>query len=199
MCSSDLVKVSRTEYRRRFEEHYLEQIRRRYAPCLLIPEGGANAQGVRGCMAIAELVESAAPGYRRLFVAVGTGTTLAGVIAGLDSTYDITGISGLRGATDLEARVAGALTSLGIEAVARWQIVHDAHCGGFARIDAGLREFMLAFEQVQGIALEPVYTGKLLYAIHQRLLSGEWRGDDPLLAIHSGGLQGRRGYSWLSQ
>lgn len=56
---------------------------------------------------------------------------------------------------------------------------------------------MLAFEAVQGVALEPVYTGKMLYAIYQRLRSGEWSPDVPLLAVHTGGLQGRRGYAWL--
>ena len=193
----EVVKVSRTAYRRRFDEHYLDEIRRRYAPCLLIPEGGANAEGVRGCRAIAELIKGAVPAFRRLAVSVGTGTTLAGLVAGLDGTYEITGISALKGASDLEARVTEALGSLRVTSSARWRIVHDGHCGGFARADAGLREFMLEFERVQGVALEPVYTGKMLYAIHRRLLSGEWRCDDPLLAIHTGGQQGRRGYSWL--
>ena len=55
---------------------------------------------------------------------------------------------------------------------------------------------MLAFEAVHGVPLEPVYTGKMLYAIHQLCSSGQWDCDTPLLAIHTGGLQGRRGYSW---
>lgn len=195
----EIVKVSRTEYRRRFEPGYLDEIRSRYTPCMLIPEGGANAQGVRGCMAIADLIKRTAPSFWQLVVSVGTGTTLAGLVAGLDSAYDITGISALKGATDLETRVAEALISSAAEPVARWRIVHDGHCGGFARANTGLREFMLEFERVQGVALEPVYTGKMLYAIHRRLATGAWRGEDPLLAIHTGGLQGRRGYSWLQR
>ena len=193
----EIVKVSRTEYRRRFDEHYLGDIRSRFAPCLLIPEGGANAEGVRGCMAIADLIVAAAPSVRRLAVSVGTGTTLAGLVAALGSGYDITGISALKGATDLEQRVADVLTSLNVESSADWRITHDGHCGGFARTNAGLRAFMLEFERVQGIALEPVYTGKMLYAIHRRLASEEGCQNGGLLAIHTGGLQGRRGYDWL--
>lgn len=64
-------------------------------------------------------------------------------------------------------------------------------------MSAPLREFMLEFEQVQGVALEPVYTGKMLYAIYRRLRSGEWSTAEPLVAIHTGGLQGRRGFDWL--
>jgi len=193
----EIVKVSRAEYRRRSEESYLDEVRRGFAPCLLIPEGGANAEGVRGCMAIADMVGTAAPSMRRLVVSVGTGTTLAGLVAGLGDGYDITGVSALKGATDLELRVGDALELLKVSQVAQWRILHEDHCGGFARVNAGLREFMLEFERVQGIALEPVYTGKMLYAIYGRLASGEWSSDESLLAIHTGGLQGRRGYSWL--
>ncbi len=57
---------------------------------------------------------------------------------------------------------------------------------------------MLEFEQVHGVPLEPVYTGKALYAIHRRLGTGQWSVDEPLVAVHTGGLQGRRGFDWLS-
>ena len=192
-----IMKVSRTEYRQRFEENYIDQVRSHFAPCLLIPEGGANIEGVRGCMAIADVVKTAAPSMRRLVVSVGTGTTLAGLAAGLGHGYNITGVSALKGATDLEQRVGEALQLLDVPRAARWRILQQDHCGGFARVSAALREFMLEFERVQGVALEPVYTGKMMYAIHRRLAAGEWSRDEPLLAIHTGGLQGRRGYRWL--
>lgn len=193
----EIVKVSRSEYRRRFEARYLDDVHRRFAPCLLIPEGGANVEGVRGCMAIADLVRAASPSVTRLVVPVGTGTTLAGLVAGLGHGYDITGVSALKGVADLEQRVSEALELLGVSQPGQWRILHEDHCGGFARVTAGLREYMLEFERVQGITVEPVYTGKMLYAIHRRLVCGEWSGDEPLLAIHTGGLQGRRGYRWL--
>ena len=190
-------RVSRNEYRQRHDPDYLAQLQRRFGPCLIIPEGGANSDGARGCAAIAALIRLEAPALRRVLVPVGTGTTLAGLAAGLDNDYEVIGVSALKGAADLEHRVELALASIAAAGAAHWQILHREHCGGFARVSAGLREFMLAFEAVQGIALEPVYTGKMLYAIHQRLRSGEWSRDVPLLAIHTGGLQGRRGYDWL--
>lgn len=193
----EIVRVSRSEYRRRFDESYLDDIRSRYAPCLLIAEGGANLDGVRGCMAIAHQLQLQMPAARTVVLPVGTGTTLAGLAAGLDGACEIIGIAALKGARDLESRVRDMLDALDVSPTARWQILHDYHCGGFARASDGLREFMLAFERVQGVALEPVYTGKMLYAIHQRLRSGQWAPTQPLLAIHTGGLQGRRGYSWL--
>jgi 1-aminocyclopropane-1-carboxylate deaminase len=191
-------KISRVEYRRRNEAAYLEQLRRQFSPCLLIPEGGANAEGVRGALAIAKMIELQVLAVRRVLVPVGTGTTLAGLVAGLPADYDITGVAALKGAADLEQRVVQALATLAVNQRDNWRILHGEHCGGFARVSEELREFMLAFEAVQGVALEPVYTGKMLYAVYRRLRSGEWPADEPLLAIHTGGLQGRRGYDWLS-
>jgi 1-aminocyclopropane-1-carboxylate deaminase len=195
----EIIKVSRTEYRRRHDADYLAELGRRHGPCLLIPEGGANSEGAGGCMAIAELVKVHAPRARHILVPVGTGTTLAGLVAGLGESYRVTGVAALRGAVDLESRVECALDALAVSSHAQWRILHNDHCGGFARVSPDLRQFMLAFEAVQGIALEPVYTGKMVYAIQRRLGTGEWSPEQPLLAIHTGGLQGRRGYPWLGR
>jgi 1-aminocyclopropane-1-carboxylate deaminase len=131
-------------------------------------------------------------------VAVGTGTTLAGIAAELGRDWSITGIAALKGAGDLAANVTAMLSSIDADSVADWTILDDYHCGGFARVSPRLREFMLAFEAVQGVQLEPVYTGKLLLAIHSLLQRGDWDPGAAVLAVHTGGLQGRRGFSWLT-
>ena len=193
-----IVHVSRADYRQRNTRDYLEQVAKQFAPCLVIPEGGANAAGTRGCMEIAGLVREFAPGARRIFLPVGTGTTLAGLVTGLGRGYEVVGISALKGASDLEQRVEQALAACGATEIAHWRILHDYHCGGFARSNAQLRDFMLEFENLHGVPLDPVYTGKMLSAIHQRLQCAELDSTTPVLAIHTGGLQGRRGYNWLA-
>ena len=192
-----IVNVSRAEYRHRNDRDYLEQVRQLFAPCLVIPEGGSNEDGARGCQAIAALVRDIAPATRRIVVPVGTGTTLAGLAAGLGSEYEVVGISALKGAADLEPRVDQALAACVTDSVAAWRILHQFHCGGFARSNAQLREFILEFESVHDIPLDPVYTGKMLFALHQLLQCEEWDASIPVLAIHTGGLQGRRGFDWL--
>lgn len=196
-----IVKVSRSEYRQRNDPDYLKRLQEQFAPCLVIPEGGANTTGASGCMAIAELVKAVAPGPARVLLAVGTGTTLAGVVAGLgNGGYQVVGISALKGAGDLEHRVTRALAGFApAHPTAQWDILHDYHCGGFARSSADLRQFIIEFERIQGVELEPVYTGKMLFALHQLLGSGQWDSSAPIVAIHTGGLQGRRGYSWLHE
>lgn len=194
----DLHHVSRGEYRKRNDPDYLRQLERRFHPCLVIPEGGANTDGARGCMAIAGVAADSIPGGARYVLPVGTGTTLAGLVAGLPAGNEVIGISALKGATDLELRVEQGLQACGaLSSHCQWQILHDFHCGGFARTHTELREFILAFQHVHQMALEPVYTGKALFAIYQMLKSGAWGPDRPLVAVHTGGLQGRRGYPWL--
>jgi 1-aminocyclopropane-1-carboxylate deaminase len=193
-----IVPVSRAEYRRRNDADYQQSLREHFSPCVLIPEGGASLAGVRGCAGIGEIIQRAAPQARRIVVPVGTGTTLAGLASTLDPQCELFGISALKGATDLERRVADVLAPLALESEARWSIRHEFHCGGFARVDTALREFILAFEAVQGVEIEPVYTGKMLFAIYRLLEQREWESDIPILAIHTGGLQGRRGYPWMN-
>lgn len=194
----EIIQVSREEYRQRNDVQYQQAITQRFDPCLLIPEGGATATGAKGCGAIADMIRREAPAARRIVVPVGTGTTLAGLVASLDESYDVLGISALKGASDLEQRVQALLGQLTVDPHARWRIDHTSHCGGFARVSEALREFILAFEAVHGIEVDPVYTGKMLFAIHQLSQQGEWDADSPILAIHTGGLQGRRGFSWLA-
>lgn len=192
-----IIRLSRAEYRRRNEADFQRELLAGLAPCLLIPEGGASAEGALGCGSIAEEVRRIAPGGARVVLPVGTGTTLAGVAARLDPRFDVVGISALKGAFDLEGRVAGLLSALEPAGAAPWRILHDFHCGGFARVTSELRDFMLAFEALNDIDIEPVYTGKMLFAIDRLLREGRWDGERPVLAIHTGGLQGRRGYPWL--
>jgi 1-aminocyclopropane-1-carboxylate deaminase len=190
-----IVKLSREEYRRRNDDDWLAAVERRYAPCLVIPEGGSNEAGVRGCRQIGALINELVPESDRIVLPVGTGATLAGLVAGLARPAEVTGVVSLRGASDLETRIEAALAALDSRGGPRWHLLHEHHCGGFARVTPLLRDFIQAFESTQGVPLEPVYTGKMLLAIHQLTRNGQWERR-PVLAIHTGGLQGRRGFEW---
>ena len=195
----ELIPVSREEYKQRNQTAYLDAIADRYAPCVVVPEGGGGAPGVIGCLQIAEIINGFDRHWGRVVVAVGTGTTLAGLAAGLDCADELVGISALKGLPTLAADVQQALDDAGLEARLPWQVSHDYHCGGFARTSAALRAFMLEFEQRQGLKLEPVYTGKAMYAIDAMRRRGAWAVTEPILFLHTGGLQGRRGFAWLDQ
>jgi len=192
-----LVCVSRAEYRRKDQREFLEAVAASYGRCLIVPEGGAGTAGLQGCLALADLVRAGPLEVGPIVLGVGTGTTLAGLVAGLHGTREIIGVSALKGANDLSHRVQSLLRESGYSDPDRWRIEHAYHCGGFARVNAQLKEFMLEFEALGGPPLEPVYTGKALLALRQMIDEGRLSTAQPVTFIHTGGLQGRRGYSWL--
>jgi 1-aminocyclopropane-1-carboxylate deaminase len=186
--------VSRQDYRRRNEPDYLLDLEHRYGPCLMIPEGGANVAGAVGCAQIAKRLLQADELAAVVVLPVGTGTTLAGLASALLPNIQVLGISVLKGAYDLDSGVAEMLQQLAPDAMASWQILHDYHCGGYAKVSEDLQAFILAFESVHRIPLDPVYTGKALYGVHQMLLRGD--NLEHCVFVHTGGLQGRRGFAW---
>jgi 1-aminocyclopropane-1-carboxylate deaminase len=194
-----LVFVSRSDYRRRYDAGYLQQLRRHFDPCVIVPEGGANPAGVKGCRDIVRLIDSCGLDYDRVAVACGTGSTLAGIACELGEGRRALGIAVLKGqgsmCEDVKRWVAGQDAGPG----GNWRIEQGFHCGGYARAPEDLQRFILEFEQVQGIPLDPVYTGKLFYALYQLRRSGGLPVTERIIAVHSGGLQGRRGFDWLEQ
>ena len=73
--------------------------------------------------------------------------------------------------------------------------LHDASRGGFAKVDPALLAFIQASEAESGLPLEPLYTGKALLALQERVLAGAFVAGTRLIFVHTGGLQGRRGFA----
>ncbi len=130
--------------------------------CYLLPEGGSNGLAVRGCAELGAEIE----GFDVVAVPVGTGGTLAGLAAGLKAGVAL-GFSVLKGGQFLTERVAELQRRTYGEVRGRWRIETDYHCGGYARSTPALRAFLADFEARHGIRLDPVYTGKMVYGLHQ--------------------------------
>jgi len=189
--------VSRSDYRLRGDKAYLQVLKDSFDNCYIIPEGGANDLGAKGCADIVQLIDNFNIDYNLLACACGTGSTLAGIVSGISVDKEVLGISVLKGLQNVEAIVAEAVKSNGSSNKANWKIRHEYHHGGYARVSTELKSFILDFEQRYRIALDPVYTGKLLFGLFDMIEKGELN-DRRIIAIHSGGLQGRRGYDWLT-
>jgi len=76
-----------------------------------------------------------------------------------------------------------------------WEICSDYHFGGYAKFDMSLIEFINRFRRTTGIALDPVYTGKMMYGIYKMIEEGKFGDFKNILAIHTGGLQGIAGFN----
>lgn len=188
--------VSRQEYQRRNQADYIEALRQRLGDFYAVPEGGANLQGARGCQVIAQATATQLD-FDGICLACGTGTTLAGVAAALEAGKTAYGFSVLKGEGQLAEEVAQlqrALTQVDTPQRANWQLIEGYHGGGYARYPEPLQAFVRRFEDDSGIPLDPVYTAKLFWGMEAEAQKGLWPRGTRLVAVHSGGLQGRRGY-----
>lgn len=188
--------VGRDDYRRRGEAALHSELCARFGACYIIPEGGANRLGTLGCRIIGEAIGNWPQLPDVVALPCGTGTTLAGVAAGLAGRSAALGIAVLKGADFLDAAVREQLREIDAPASARWRIDTRHHGGGYARVSAELTRFIDGFSGRTGIALEPVYTGKLFYALCDGVERGEFPRGTRLLALHTGGLQGARGFAY---
>lgn len=74
-----------------------------------------------------------------------------------------------------------------------WNILLDYHFGGYAKFNKDLIRFIESFEQKFKIPLEPIYTGKMLFAIYDLAKKNFFSEGSTIVAYHSGGLQGLKG------
>lgn len=150
-----------------------------------LSEGGAQALALRG---VAELVADIVIPYDTLCVPCGTGTTLAGLIDAVPGQVSVLGFAALKNAGFLTTEV-GAMLS---HPRNNWQINLDYHFGGFAKVNAELSRFIEDFELKTTIQLDPVYTGKMMYAICDLINKNYFGAGQRIIAVHTGGLQGKR-------
>ena len=189
-----LIYLSRAEYKRRFEAQFLDRITRGFEPHYLVPEGGANQLALRGCAEISLAIEKQISTFDYLCVPCGTGATLAGLVSGLrQSEAKVLGFCALKGLLDIEDKVMRWLQDAAVTRPVQWQILHDFHCGGFAKLSPELVRFMDDWSRFSPILLEPIYTGKMFYGIFRLLEQDYFTPGARIVAIHTGGLQGLRG------
>ncbi|NDI85011.1 1-aminocyclopropane-1-carboxylate deaminase/D-cysteine desulfhydrase [Undibacterium crateris] len=199
-----LVCVSREDYRRlRQEPDFWRQYAQPdegYSEAVWLPEGGSAASALHG---VAELVPELEQelGFLpdHVWLAAGTGATAAGVLAGMRGRGQVTAVASFPNAAYLQQEVADLLRQAGYPQWQNFQLLTDFHHGGYARMSPELTEFCKNFYASTGIPTEPVYTGKMLYALHQLCLNGLVPPRQTVVAVHTGGMQGVRGFpGWAS-
>lgn len=179
--------VSRSDYRllRQFRNYH--DLPGMQAGQYWLPEGGAHELALKG---IAELVNEIGIPYDVLCLPCGTGASLAGCITAVNGNNSVLGFAALKNAGFLTADVGKLLP----KTYAEWNINLDYHFGGFARTTHELNEFIAEFELKTKIPLEPVYTGKMMYALVDLIAKGYFKPGRCIIAVHTGGLQGKRGF-----
>ena len=185
--------VSRSDYRNKttdaFKNRLLADLGLSEEDVWIIPEGGSGRLGVEGCEEILAAGRVEIERYQQIWLAAGTGATTAGIIRSVPDSVIIHSVAALKGA---EGWMYDAIARHLPEGRKGWQVEAGSHCGGFAKTTPELLKFMGEFTSQTGIPLDPVYTGKTMFAIYHAVISRKIPAGSCVLAIHTGGLQGGR-------
>ena len=184
-----LEPVSRGVYRQKEGDDEIKSILSSYDRPYLVPEGGGNTLGVKGASLMLESVDQ--ENYDIIVVASGTGATVAGLIYASEPWVNIIGVATLKGASWMSLEVREHLQSLNCFKI-NWQINCDYHFGGYGKKNAELDAFVKKIGSEYKLFIEPIYTGRALYALLDLVVKGEIKSGARVLFIHSGGMQGIR-------
>ncbi len=185
----ELYFIPRTNYRQKNDRGFLEKLNTQFHNPYVIPEGGSTALALPGVSEIVTEVEAQLgrkPDYYAM--AAGTGGTAAGIMATSAPTL---AFSALKNGGFLKEEILNLVQKEGVSK--NLQLFTEYHFGGYAKHQPELLQFMQNFEEAHGTLLEHVYTGKMLYGLYDLLKKGYFKKDSTIVAIHTGGIQGRKG------
>lgn len=185
-----------------------EKLRSQGAKPYLIPGGGSNPVGALGYVSVAlELIAQAnAVGLRidRIVHATGSAGTQAGLLTGLtamNAGVKVLGI-GVRAPKDTQEanvhRLAEATAAhLGLKGGIPREAV-EANCDyvgpGYGQPTPGMAEAVMLLARLEGILLDPVYSGKGMAGLIDLIRKGRFGKDENVVFLHTGGSVGLFGY-----
>lgn len=190
-CGMRLHFISRTDYRRKAEEDFINELHDRFGDFYLVSEGGSNVLGVKGCM---EIVNEIDIPFDYICTSCGTGATMAGLVLSLKEKQQAIGFSSLKGGEFLEEEVRRFVNEIDKTADRHnWWINHDYHFGRYAKVTKELERFINNFYSVNHIPLDHVYTGKMMFGLYDMIRTGFFVPGEVVVALHTGGMQGSKG------
>ncbi|TFW10247.1 D-cysteine desulfhydrase [Oxalobacteraceae bacterium OM1] len=174
----------------------------------LIPGGGSNPIGALGYVVCAQeiLMQANEQGLKvdRVVHATGSAGTQAGLVAGfegMNSGIRVLGI-GVRAPEEKQEENVHRLAQqtyelLGIRGELPRSAV-EANCdyvgGGYGVPTDGMIEAVRLLAQLEGILLDPVYSGKGMAGLIDLIRKGAFKKDENVVFVHTGGAVGLFGY-----
>jgi L-cysteate sulfo-lyase len=185
------------------------ELREAGAEPYVIPGGGSNRVGALGYVGCAqELMQQADEMglvIDRIVTATGSAGTQAGLVVGLagcNANVPVLGI-GVRAPKDRQEDNVHRLA----EATAEYAGVHggipraavEANCDyvgpGYGQPTEGMKEAVRMLARLEGVLLDPVYSGKAMAGLIDLIRKGAFRRNERIVFLHTGGAVGLFGYT----
>jgi 1-aminocyclopropane-1-carboxylate deaminase len=74
-----------------------------------------------------------------------------------------------------------------------WELITEYHFGGYGKVNPELIAFINQFYVENKIALDPIYTAKMVFGVMDLIDKNYFPNDSKILLIHTGGIQGIAG------
>lgn len=187
--------VDRLQYRQKESTDFIRSLEDEFGHFYLLPEGGSNVLALKG---VREIIGEIDVDFDVITSACGTGATLAGLVSGLKTNQSALGFTVLKQGGFLKKEVNQYLTASNNTSQRQWDVIPDYHFGGYAKTSDALFKFMFDFQKSFGIKIDAVYTAKMFSGLFDLIQKGYFKKGTRIIAIHTGGLQGNRGYEQLS-
>lgn len=175
--------VSRSVYRQKKNPDFIRNLFQIFGNIYLVPEGGTNELAIKGTE---EILTPEDAQFDFICCAVGTGGTIAGIINTSYSHQKIIGFPALK-ENFLHKNIQKYVHK------DNWDLIRDYHFGGFAKVNQALIDFINMVNTLHNLPLDPIYTGKMMFGIIDLIKKDFFPEGSKILAIHTGGLQGREG------
>ena len=175
-------------------EQVAEELRQRGARAAVIPFGGSSVVGARGYADCGQELLGQSPELGTVVVAVGSGGTMAGLVAALGSGR----VLGVHcGAIADPARTVSELAS-GLSGVRcppeALRLRLDQVGDGYGALTEPTMAALTLAARTEGIVLDPVYTGRALAGLIAAVRDGDIVPGQRTIFLHSGGLPGLFGH-----
>lgn len=177
--------VSRTVYRNKTEQSFINRLKEKFGDFYLIPEGGTNNLAIKGCE---EILTNDDLNFDYICCAIGTGGTISGLINASTLRQEVIGFPALKG-DFLQTEINNFVKK------ENWVLQTDYHFGGYAKYNEELIAFINNFKKETGVLLDPIYTGKMIFGILDLIEKNQFKKGSEILAIHTGGIQGIEGFN----
>tara|TARA_B100001142_G_scaffold32048_2_gene28388 strand:+ start:1626 stop:2546 length:921 start_codon:yes stop_codon:yes gene_type:complete len=171
--------ISRNEYKRRNEIKYINSIKVKFRNAFIVPEGGTNYLGVKGCEEILNKEDSF---FDVICCPVGSGGTISGLINSKNNVQKILGFSALK-----NSKIKNVITKFVNNN--DWKVFDDMFFGGYSKVDYELVNFINKTYDQTGILFDPIYNSKMLFQIIYMISNDKWLYGKNILLINTGGIQ----------
>lgn len=186
--------VSRQEYQLKADYDYLRDLRTEFPNLAVVHEGGAGFYGMLGCQ---EILNELPFEPNHLFVALGTGTTAAGLLLAGKSTqiHAISALKGFHIKEEIKKMLQQSLFDDEFidDLFSRLVSHEDGHFGGYAKLTEELLTFIQRVYKELRLPLDHVYTAKAFFELWKFIEENKVKGEK-VVFLHTGGLQGSTHY-----